>query len=84
MIYSSVLVLVCAISMVSSTSTQQEVREKVEEPQWKVGDCILGKKTILLILDSPNLYYFYFCDLTENYYSLNYYNMQLTDLTCHN
>ena len=44
MIYSSVLVLVCAISMVSSTSTQQEVREKVEEPQWKVGDCILGKK----------------------------------------
>ena len=43
MIYSSVLILVCAISLVSSTSTQQEVREKVEEPQWKVGDCILGK-----------------------------------------
>ena len=43
MIYSSVLALVCAISMVSSTSTQQEVRAKVEETQWKVGDCILGK-----------------------------------------
>jgi len=42
MIYSSVLVLVCAISMVSCTSTQQEIREKVEEPQWKVGDCILA------------------------------------------
>jgi lysosomal-associated membrane protein 1/2 len=42
MIYSSVLVLVFAISMVSSTSTQQEVRAKVEEPQWKVGDCILA------------------------------------------
>ena len=43
MICSSVLLMVCAISMVSSTSTQQEVREKVGEPQWKVGDCILGK-----------------------------------------
>ena len=58
MIYSSVLVLVCAISMVSCTSTQQEIREKVEIPQWKVGDCILGKNNFVHFnLDSSILYF---------------------------
>ena len=74
MIYSSVLALICAISMVSSTSTQQEVREKVEEPQWKVGDCILGKN---------NFYHFRFSNFVSFlllWFDGKLFIMQLTDL----
>ena len=48
--YSSiVLILASAISMVSCTSSQQEV-VPTEEPYWKFKDCILGIYSIILII----------------------------------
>jgi len=40
--FSSILALIYAISTVSCTSTHQENRDISDEPQWKVGDCILA------------------------------------------